>query len=100
MMNVLRVTGKPPSNHTLREQIEAYLPSNYWVEAVLDDDTVLVLGEDVAGWTADDYVIPRLASGLYVAKHVTGPRMTEDEAMAFFDSRHEDKVRRGIEGAR
>jgi hypothetical protein len=47
--------------------IAAYLPANY---KVVDsgDDYVLIEGEDSMGWTLDDYVIPRLASGNYFAK--------------------------------
>jgi hypothetical protein len=30
----------------------------------------LIAGRDVAGWTLDDYVIPRLASGMYYAEEV------------------------------
>ena len=40
----------------------AYLPNNYSVTGG-QDGAVVVEGEDVAGWTAEGYVIPRLASG-------------------------------------
>jgi hypothetical protein len=30
----------------------------------------VIQGEDNAGWTLDDYVIPRLASGLHFAKEI------------------------------
>ena len=52
------------------EQIERYLPSNYDLTRT-GFGHLLVYGFDVAGWTLDDYVIPRLASGLYFAKEVT-----------------------------
>lgn len=52
------------------EQVSAYLPSNYKV-VDQDADTITIEGEDYAGWTLDDYVIPRLASGLIFAKEVT-----------------------------
>jgi hypothetical protein len=52
------------------EQIARYLPDNYRVERE-DDTHVWIVGEDVAGWTLDGYVIPRLASGLIVAEEVT-----------------------------
>ena len=49
------------------ERVAAYLPSGY---RVVDSDvtgevgdTVVIAGRDVAGWTLDDYVLPRLASG-------------------------------------
>lgn len=43
--------------------VAAYLPSNYKVVDTIDD-RVVIEGEDAAGWTLHDYVIPRLASGL------------------------------------
>lgn len=50
------------------EEVEAYLPDNYFVErSTVEADgrlVVYILGYDVAGWTLDDYVAPRLASGL------------------------------------
>lgn len=51
------------------DAIRRFLPSNYTAEAVGLD--VLITGEDVAGWTLDGYVIPRLASGLYRADEVS-----------------------------
>lgn len=45
------------------QEVAAYLPSNYKVLGTEGDD-VLIGGEDNAGWTLDDYVLPRLASGL------------------------------------
>lgn len=55
-----------------RRVIERYLPDNYTVvfESFLPDgkSDLIVAGEDVAGWTLDGYVIPRLASGLYFAR--------------------------------
>jgi hypothetical protein len=52
-------------------EVAAYLPSSYtareWTARPL---TVLIEGTDRAGWTLDDYVIPRLASGLIVAREV------------------------------
>lgn len=50
------------------ETIQRYMPSNYTAEYWEGTDTILIRGEDVAGWTLEDYVIPRLASGLYFAK--------------------------------
>lgn len=51
------------------ERVAAYLPANYTASET--DDGVLIVGRDVAGWTLDDYVIPRLASGLMFATEVT-----------------------------
>lgn len=49
--------------------IRRYLPSNYiaftWARGVW------IEGEDVAGWTMDDYVIPRLASGGFYAREMS-----------------------------
>jgi len=57
-------------NHAEKiETIRRYLPSNY--SAVVDGEHVQIVGFDNAGWTLDDYVIPRLASGLYRAEEVT-----------------------------
>lgn len=63
-----------------RDHAEAYLPDNYEViheavernerfssrhGAVVRDELVFVIaGRDAYGWTLDDYVIPRYASGL------------------------------------
>jgi hypothetical protein len=49
--------------------VAAYLPSNYAVTGE-DDSTVTIEGRDNAGWTLDDYVIPRLASGLIFASEI------------------------------
>jgi hypothetical protein len=51
------------------ETVAAYLPSNYRV-VWSDDESVTIEGEDVAGWTLDDYVLPRLASGLMFGTEV------------------------------
>lgn len=48
-----------------------YLPANYRVLAAVENPRmVLIAGKDSHGWTLDDYVIPRLASGLHFAKEV------------------------------
>lgn len=57
-------------------EVAAYLPDNYSViagqgaEADIEyfDGSYLIEGEDNAGWTLDEYVIPRLASGLMGCK--------------------------------
>lgn len=50
-------------------QLVRYLPSNYTITAVDNgsEPYAIVEGEDVAGWTAQGYVIPRLASGNIIA---------------------------------
>lgn len=57
------------------ESVKHYLPGNYRVLsqhlAEPEDPwrvNVVIAGEDNAGWTLDDYVIPRLASGNYACK--------------------------------
>lgn len=51
------------------KEIEAYLPDNYKIMrhtlTYTPDDRCRagIEGEDVAGWTLEDYVIPRYASG-------------------------------------
>jgi hypothetical protein len=63
-------------NGLTREGLSRYLPANYAVigartEGDSPNETIfIVAGEDYAGWTMDDYVIPRLASGLIWAKEL------------------------------
>lgn len=47
-------------------KVKSYMPSNYSA-TVGDDGTVILHGFDNAGWTLDNYVLPRLASGNIVA---------------------------------
>jgi hypothetical protein len=52
-----------------RRELAAYLPENYRIsfEATTESSSMgsfVIEGEDIAGWTLDGYVIPRLASGL------------------------------------
>jgi hypothetical protein len=51
-----------------------YLPDNYQVVGTDIDEYGrrywIIEGEDVAGWTLEDYVIPRYASGLIVCNEV------------------------------
>jgi len=52
-------------HHDNAETVARYLPSNYEVlHPAWSEGGILIGGMDVAGWTLDDYVIPRLASGL------------------------------------
>ena len=51
------------------EQVEAYMPSNYQAVKL---EVILIRGNDSAGWTMDDYVLPRLASGLHFATEFDG----------------------------
>lgn len=50
-------------------QVAPYLPANYL--AAPYKDGCLIVGSDNCGWTLDDYVIPRLASGLYFARELS-----------------------------
>jgi len=55
------------------ETVQAYLPSNFTAcesSGTIHGHCILIEGFDRAGWTLDTYVIPRLASGLIVAKEV------------------------------
>lgn len=45
------------------DTVSRYLPANY--DAVPFGPFVLVYGTDNRGWTLEDYVLPRLASGLF-----------------------------------
>ena len=56
------------------DRVAAYLPSAYHIvehDVVgRDGDSVIIEGTDQAGWTLDDYIIPRLASGLMSATEI------------------------------
>ncbi len=59
------------------KQIEAYLPLGWRITAYVQDSdsrfshvSATVRGVESGGWTLDDYVIPRLASGLYATEVV------------------------------
>lgn len=58
-------------------QVEPYLPDNYSVAGETLTPSVptgrwatVIEGRDNAGWTLDDYVLPRLASGLYFGEEI------------------------------
>lgn len=82
--------------------IPAYLPGNYKVVGTVTDfdefgtTGLLIEGKDDSGWTLDDYVLPRLASGLYVGRELKDGELnrwlergqylpTPDEAAAAFE---------------
>lgn len=56
---------------TSEDMLKAYLPSNYTVLSTNDEGEMLIFGSDWRGWTLDDYVIPRLSSGLMGCKEVS-----------------------------
>jgi len=52
------------------ERVRAFMPSNYDAWPLLlrgEQVAVVIVGTDNAGWTLDDYVLPRLASGMIYA---------------------------------
>ena len=52
-------------------QVADYLPSNYRVIGrTVDNAGTVIIGVDDHGWTLDDYVIPRLGSGLMRCEEV------------------------------
>lgn len=71
--------------HTRRDDgsdIAAYMPHNYSVVGVLEGERynqALIKGTDDAGWTMEDYVIPRLQSGLVGVREVIGDEAAEAE---------------------
>jgi hypothetical protein len=54
------------------DQIARYLPGNYQIIESCDEYAI-VAGADVAGWTLDKYVMPRLSSGLITSEEVEWP---------------------------
>ena len=71
----IRVTSRTDE----QDAIASYLPANYALVGQYANGDLAVVGHDNAGWTAEDYVIPRLGSGLIVA-HVAseGPSYVFD----------------------
>ena len=65
-------------NEIDRHRVAPFLPESYDVQqftvALPGGEIVerlLIVGTDVAGWTLDEYVIPRLASGLIFAEEIS-----------------------------
>lgn len=58
------------------DEVGRYLPSRYEVTSFTDKQ-ITISGTDYAGWTLDDYVIPRLASAVIWAREQVA--MTENE---------------------
>jgi hypothetical protein len=69
-IKVAQVTGLDATAY----KIAWYLPANYEVtSAWLTDDgkhVCVIQGTDNAGWTLEDYVIPRLGSGMYRCEYL------------------------------
>jgi hypothetical protein len=61
-------------NARRRSEADAYLPGNDRVVHEYAGDRgrleFMIQGEDSCGWTLDDYVIPRYASGLIWAEEI------------------------------
>ena len=72
--------GRSRSGRPDASEVAAYLPGNYRV-AGEDDTSVYIAGEDNSGWTLDDYVIPRLGSGL-----ISATEMDADEVASYMAS--------------
>lgn len=68
------IVGDP--NPDTVKSIKELLPKNYQIVYVCPDG-VLICGEDDHGWTMDDYVIPRLGSGLIAAHEVSPAFISE-----------------------
>ena len=56
------------------DKVARYLPGNYEVvggyDSPLHGPVTVIAGEDSCGWTLDDYVLPRLASGLIFGSEI------------------------------
>jgi len=83
-------------NMSRADQIASYLPSNYRIVATCET-AVLVAGKDDHGWTAEGYVIPRLASGLIRAEEIgredpdsAAPLLTWLEVKGYLNLVHND----------
>jgi hypothetical protein len=62
---IIRVGFGDPAEMVRR--VGNYLPANYWATYDRARDCIVITGSDVAGWTLDGFVVPRLASGFIFA---------------------------------
>jgi hypothetical protein len=66
--------------HAPADSVRPYLPDNY---KVVEEDpstrTCVIDGEDVAGWTLDGYVLPRLASGLIFGEEIEADKVVDPD---------------------
>jgi hypothetical protein len=88
MLRVIEVQKSPNGSRTDRDVVAALLPENYMIRYDLDDRYVVV-GEDVLGWTAKQYVLPRLASAL-IAARLLDEIIAEERYLAGLDQRPAD----------
>ena len=65
-VRIAKVTIRPSQS---AETVAAYLPQNYRVIGMSGED-VLIGGTDNHGWTMEQYIIPRLGSGLMAVKEI------------------------------
>ena len=75
------IESEVPRTSTYRQhadRVAAYLPANFSVVAPDTDDVVRIAGMDRMGFTAEDYVLPRLASGLIFGEIVMTIPVTDD----------------------
>lgn len=63
-------TAKVTSDRSTLAEVRQYMPGSYTARHD-DEDGIVIEGWDHNGFTLDEYVIPRLASGLHVAVEVT-----------------------------
>lgn len=70
------------------KHVSQYLPSCYAIHRDLGE-WVTISGIDSAGWTLTDYVIPRLASGLYPATETTALQANACQPAADADAARE-----------
>ena len=76
------------------ERVANYLPSNYTVvdaDVTGDDgDSVIIGGHDVAGWTIEQYIAPRLGTGgMFLADDYHGDQFVDEQD--FRDSEASDR---------
>lgn len=70
--NLRTATLALPQRGVTLKMVQDYLPSNYSAYPYTKE-TIRIKGYDRFGWTLDEYVIPRLRSGLMVATEDTYP---------------------------
>ena len=59
-------------NGETEARVAQYLPSNYNIIGRVADDVFVIGGDDMGGgWGLDNYIIPRLASGMIFATEIT-----------------------------
>ena len=67
MSDGIRLVTVDP-DRTTKDEVARYLPSNFKIIGTTENGRFIVAGRDVAGWTVEDYIIPRLASGLIASE--------------------------------